>query len=46
MNTLASGIGFADLDFQGLHRIIATATLHGPDGVTVVDPGHRPPSLD
>ena len=39
MNTLASGIGFADLDFQGLHRIIATATLHGPDGVTVVDPG-------
>jgi len=36
---LASGIGFADLDFQGLHRIIATATLQGPDGVTVVDPG-------
>ena len=39
MNTLASGIGFADLDFQGLHRIIATATLQGADGVTVVDPG-------
>lgn len=37
--TLASGISFADLDFQGLPRIIATALLQGPDGLTLVDPG-------
>ena len=39
MTTLTSGIRFADLDFQGLHRIIATATLHGSDGLTIIDPG-------
>ena len=39
MTTLTSGIAYADLEFQGLHRIIATATLTGADGVTVVDPG-------
>jgi len=39
MTTLTSGIRFADLDFQGLHRIIATATLQGSDGLTIVDPG-------
>ena len=37
--TLASGISFADLDFQGLPRIIATGLLHGPDGIALVDPG-------
>ena len=39
MTTLTSGIRFADLDFQGLHRIIATATLQGSDGLTIIDPG-------
>lgn len=39
MHTLAAGISYADLEFQGLHRIIATAFLHGPDGIAVVDPG-------
>src|SRR5689334_11435981 len=39
MTTLAPGILFADLEFQGMRRIIATATLQGPDGITIVDPG-------
>jgi glyoxylase-like metal-dependent hydrolase (beta-lactamase superfamily II) len=39
LTALAPGIGFGDLVFQGQHRIIATALLFGPDGVTIVDPG-------
>jgi glyoxylase-like metal-dependent hydrolase (beta-lactamase superfamily II) len=39
MTTLAPGIMFADLEFQDVRRIIATATLQGVDGVTIVDPG-------
>lgn len=39
MHTLASGISYGDLQFQGLPRIIATAVLQGPDGVALVDPG-------
>jgi glyoxylase-like metal-dependent hydrolase (beta-lactamase superfamily II) len=39
MNTLATGISYSDLDFQGLRHIIATAMLHGVDGITIVDPG-------
>lgn len=39
MTTLASGIAFADLQFQGLPRIIATGMLHGSDGIALVDPG-------
>lgn len=39
MTTLASGVSFVDLEFQGLRRIIAAALLRGPDGVTIVDPG-------
>lgn len=39
MTTLAPGISFVDLEFQGLRRIIATALLQGPDGLTIVDPG-------
>src|SRR4051794_22097350 len=39
MTTLTSGIRFADLDFQGIHHIIAAATLQGSDGLTIVDPG-------
>ncbi len=37
--TLASGISFADLNFQDLPRIIATGLLQGPDGLALVDPG-------
>jgi glyoxylase-like metal-dependent hydrolase (beta-lactamase superfamily II) len=39
MHSLASGIGFLDLNFQHVPRIIATAVLHGPGGVALVDPG-------
>jgi glyoxylase-like metal-dependent hydrolase (beta-lactamase superfamily II) len=39
MTTLTAGMAYADLEFQGLHRIIATVTLTGADGITVVDPG-------
>jgi glyoxylase-like metal-dependent hydrolase (beta-lactamase superfamily II) len=39
MITLASGLSYFDLDFLGLPRIIATAVLHGPGGVALVDPG-------
>jgi glyoxylase-like metal-dependent hydrolase (beta-lactamase superfamily II) len=39
MHTLATGISYSDLDFQGLRHIIATAMLQGADGITVVDPG-------
>ncbi len=30
---------FLDLNFQGLRRVIGTAVLHGPSGLTLVDPG-------
>ena len=30
---------FIDLNFRGSDRVIATAVLMGPDGVTLVDPG-------
>lgn len=39
MHRLAAGITFADLEFQGIHRIIATAVLQGRDGLAIVDPG-------
>ena len=39
MITLASGLSYVDLRFQGVPRIIATAVLHGPGGVALVDPG-------
>jgi glyoxylase-like metal-dependent hydrolase (beta-lactamase superfamily II) len=32
-------IEFIDLNFRGSDRVIATAVLVGPDGVTLVDPG-------
>ena len=32
-------IEFIDLNFRGSDRVIATAVLLGPDGVTLVDPG-------
>src|SRR5580765_2262636 len=39
MDTLAAGISFVDLQFQGTPRIIATAVLQGPGGVALLDPG-------
>jgi len=39
MIALTSGVSYFDLLFQGRPRIIATAVLHAPDGVTLVDPG-------
>jgi glyoxylase-like metal-dependent hydrolase (beta-lactamase superfamily II) len=32
-------LDFIDLQFRGSPRVIATAVLSGPDGVTLVDPG-------
>jgi glyoxylase-like metal-dependent hydrolase (beta-lactamase superfamily II) len=39
MLTLAAGVSYIDLEFQGHARLIATAVLHGPSGVALVDPG-------
>jgi glyoxylase-like metal-dependent hydrolase (beta-lactamase superfamily II) len=39
MQTLAAGVSFFDLHFQARARIIASAVLHGPGGVAIVDPG-------
>jgi glyoxylase-like metal-dependent hydrolase (beta-lactamase superfamily II) len=39
MITLTSGLSYFDLDFLAVPRIIATAVLDGPGGVTLVDPG-------
>src|SRR5437016_3868150 len=39
MHTLAPGTSFVDVQFLGVPSIIATAVLHGPGGVALVDPG-------
>jgi len=39
MITLAPGLSYVDLQFQGVSRVIATAVLHGKAGVALVDPG-------
>jgi glyoxylase-like metal-dependent hydrolase (beta-lactamase superfamily II) len=39
MRTLAAGLDYVDLDFLGVPEIIATAVLHGPSGVALIDPG-------
>src|SRR5262245_280182 len=39
MQTLAAGVSYFDLNFQGRPRVIACAVLHGPGGVAIVDPG-------
>jgi glyoxylase-like metal-dependent hydrolase (beta-lactamase superfamily II) len=39
MIPLTSGLDYLDLDFLGYPSIIATAVLHGPSGVALVDPG-------
>lgn len=36
---LAAGVDYADLHFVGYPGIIATALIHGVDGVAIVDPG-------
>lgn len=39
MQTLAAGISYFDLNFQGRPRVIACGVLHGPGGVALIDPG-------
>jgi glyoxylase-like metal-dependent hydrolase (beta-lactamase superfamily II) len=39
MITLTAGISCVDLQFQGAPRVIATAVLHGPAGIALIDPG-------
>jgi glyoxylase-like metal-dependent hydrolase (beta-lactamase superfamily II) len=39
MITLASGQSYLDLHFLSVPHVIATAVLHGPGGVALVDPG-------
>jgi glyoxylase-like metal-dependent hydrolase (beta-lactamase superfamily II) len=39
MITVASGLSYLDLHFLDVPRVIATAVLHGPGGVALVDPG-------
>lgn len=39
MNPLAAGMGYVDLQFLGTPGVIATAVLHGPAGVALIDPG-------
>jgi glyoxylase-like metal-dependent hydrolase (beta-lactamase superfamily II) len=39
LTTLAAGLDYVDLNFLGLPEIIATAVLHSPSGVALVDPG-------
>jgi glyoxylase-like metal-dependent hydrolase (beta-lactamase superfamily II) len=39
MIPLSSGLSYIDLHFLNVPRIIATAVLHGPGGVALVDPG-------
>ena len=39
MHTLAGGLSYFDLDFQGRSRVIAVAVARGADGVALIDPG-------
>lgn len=39
MTTIATGLDYVDLKFLGHPQIIATAVLHGPASVALVDPG-------
>jgi glyoxylase-like metal-dependent hydrolase (beta-lactamase superfamily II) len=39
MIPLAAGLSYIDLNFLGVPRVIATAVLHAPGGVALVDPG-------
>ena len=39
MVTLSPGLRFADVRFQGVAGVIATAVLEGPSGIALIDPG-------
>jgi glyoxylase-like metal-dependent hydrolase (beta-lactamase superfamily II) len=39
MQTLAAGVSYLDLDFRGRPRAIASAVVHGPGGIGIIDPG-------
>jgi glyoxylase-like metal-dependent hydrolase (beta-lactamase superfamily II) len=39
MQTIAPGLTYTDLKFQGHARVIATAVVQNPEGVALVDPG-------
>jgi glyoxylase-like metal-dependent hydrolase (beta-lactamase superfamily II) len=39
MQTLAAGLSYFDLEFMNRPRVIASAVLHGPGGVAIIDPG-------
>jgi glyoxylase-like metal-dependent hydrolase (beta-lactamase superfamily II) len=39
MPVLSTGLDYIDLNFLGRPEIIATAILHGPAGVALIDPG-------
>src|SRR6476469_7780411 len=39
MPVLSTGLDYIDLNFIGRPEIIATAILHGPAGVALIDPG-------
>lgn len=39
MIALATGLSYFDLQFLGFPRVIATAAVHGPGGVALIDPG-------
>jgi glyoxylase-like metal-dependent hydrolase (beta-lactamase superfamily II) len=39
MTMLATGLDYVDLELLGIPEIIATAIIHGPGGVTLIDPG-------
>ncbi len=39
MNPLTAGLGYVDLNFQGVPGVIATVVLHGDAGVALIDPG-------
>ena len=39
MHTIAAGLTYLDLTFQGRPRVIATAVARGPQGVALIDPG-------
>jgi glyoxylase-like metal-dependent hydrolase (beta-lactamase superfamily II) len=39
MITLASGLSYLDLNFDGVKGVIASVILRGPGGVAILDPG-------
>jgi glyoxylase-like metal-dependent hydrolase (beta-lactamase superfamily II) len=38
-HAMAAGVDYVDLEFLGRREVIATALLHGPEGVALIDPG-------